>query len=347
MKKTDSFYKISIVVPVYNTEKYLKRCVDTLTGQTYEQLEILLVDDGSTDKSGALCEELALTDSRIRVIHKANGGLVSAWKKGVEESTGAYVSFVDSDDWIDLNMMEEMAEQLTGMPGEIVASDYVIEREEGGRQYRWQQLPPGEYDRQAVKKEVIPNLLGREWRYVTISRCMKLIAKELITDNWNYSDPKVRMGEDMTIMLPALMDCERLVVMDHKAYYHYLYVTDSMIHKYDQGLYESINLLRKIVRWILTDKLQGEELSDMLKKADQEHIFMLFLALKNEVRGNPSGYRKNILKICKEEEIRDLCRSTAVEVRERANRLLYLVLRHPNGVTLRMLRLAMWLYDRR
>lgn len=346
MKEMDSLYRISIVVPVYNTEKYLKRCVDTLTGQTYKNLEILLVDDGSTDKSGSLCEELALADDRIRVIHKENGGLISAWKRGVEESTGDYISFVDSDDWIDLSMMEEMAERLTGTSKEIIASDYVIERG-SGRQYVWQQLVPGEYDRQAVEREVIPNLLGHERRYVTISRCMKLIAKQLITDNWDYSDPDARMGEDMTIMLPALMDCERLVVMDHKAYYHYFYVTDSMAHKYDQGLYGSINLLRRIVRQILEDKLQGEALSDMLKKADQEHIFMLFLVLKNEVRGNPSGYRENIRRICREEEIRSLCRNTPVEVREKSNRLLNLVLRHPNGVTLRTLRLAMSIYDRR
>lgn len=71
-------YKISIIVPVYNTEKYLKRCVDTLTGQTYDNLEILLVDDGSKDGSGKLCDDLALRDERIRVIHKENGGLVSA-----------------------------------------------------------------------------------------------------------------------------------------------------------------------------------------------------------------------------------------------------------------------------
>ncbi len=347
MKEMNLRYRISIVVPVYNTEKYLKRCVDTLTGQTYRNLEILLVDDGSTDKSGSICEELALADDRIRVIHKVNGGLISAWKKGVEESTGEYISFVDSDDWIDLSMMEEMAERLTGMPGEIIASDYVIEREEGGSQCVWQQLSPGEYNRQAMERDVIPNLLGHEWRYVTISRCMKLIAKKLITDNWNYCHPKIRMGEDMTLMLPALMDCERLVVMDHKAYYHYFYVTDSMVHKYDGQLYENINLLRRIVRRILADKLQGEVLSDMLKRADQEHIFMLFLALKNEARGNPSGGKKNILAICREEEIRQLCQNTQVEVREKSNQLLNLVLRHPNAITVRMLCLAMALYDRR
>lgn len=340
-------YKVSIIVPVYNTEKYLRRCVDTLCRQTYENLEILLVDDGSTDKSGELCDQFALADRRIRVIHKENGGLISAWKKGMEESTGEYVSFVDSDDWIDLNMIEEMADRLTGNAGEIIASDYVIEKEDGGKQYIWQQLPPGEYDREAMVRDVIPNLLGKEWRYVTISRCMKLISRQLIVDNCKYTDPAIRMGEDATVMLPALMDCERLVVMDHKAYYHYLYLTDSMAHKYEKDLYENVRLLHEVIQKILRDKFQADNQKEMLKKADQEHIFMLLLVLKNEARGNPAGYKKNILELCKSREIRQLCHNTKVEVKEKSNKLLYLTLRCPNALTVRLLRLAMILYYRR
>lgn len=340
-------YKISIIVPVYNAEKYIRRCVSTLTGQTFKNLEILLVDDGSRDNGGRICDELAGEDERIRVIHKENGGLVSAWNRGFVESTGEYVSFVDSDDWIDLNMIEEMARFLTGNPKEIVASDYIIEKENGSRRYVWQAMPPGEYDRAAVEREVIPNLLGKENRYVTISRCMKLIGRELIADNRKYSDERAVFGEDVTVMLPSLIDCGRLVIMDHKAYYHYLYVESSMVHKYDGKLYEKIRLLRTIVCRIVSDKFSGRELTERQKQADQEHVFMLLLALKNEARGNPGGYRKNILSIGREEEVRKLCRSTKVEIRENANRLLYLTLKHPNEITVRLLRLAMLIYYRR
>lgn len=342
-----SEYKISIIVTVYNTEKYLVNCVETLIGQTYGNLEILLVDDGSTDGSGRLCDDLALKDKRIRVIHKENGGLISAWKRGVSESTGEYLCFVDSDDWVDLNMIEEMALRLSGNQKEIIASDYVIEREDGSSQCVWQELGPGEYDRTAIEQEVIPNLLGKEHRYVCISRCMKLISRKLISDNCKYSDPVITTGEDTTIILPSLIDCERLVIMDHKAYYHYLYVTSSMIHKYDKKLYDNIRLLRQITRKILKDKFSGEKLSEMLKKADQEHIFMLFLVLKNEARGNKSGYRKNILDICRSKEVRTLCKDTRVDVDEKANKLLYLVMRHPNECTVRLLRLSMIIYYRK
>ena len=92
-------YKVSIIVPVYNTIKYLKKCVNSLVAQTYQDVEIILIDDGSTDDSGALCDWFANKYPQIKVFHKENGGLVSAWKYGVEHSTGEYLCFVDSDDW--------------------------------------------------------------------------------------------------------------------------------------------------------------------------------------------------------------------------------------------------------
>ncbi len=340
-------YKISIIVPVYNAENYLKKCVDSLVNQTYRNLEIVLVDDGSGDSSGRLCDEYAKEDSRVLAVHKQNGGLVSAWKRGVSESSGQFLCFADSDDWVDLTMIEEMAAHLTGQEREIVASDYVIERQEGG-EFVWQQLSPGEYLEQDVREKVIPNLLGRERRYVTISRCMKLIGRKLVEENQKYSDPSVVMGEDMMLMLPSLIDCKRLFVMDHKAYYHYRYVRESMVHKYDMGMYENIRKLVKITKGIVEDKFAGEVKEMRLKQVDQETVFWMMLVLKNEARGNRKGYRRNILAICRSEEIRSLVRSTPVTVEETSNKLLYLVMRHPGHFTVSLLRAAMiWYYRKR
>ncbi len=340
-------YKISIIVPVYNAENYLKKCVDSLVNQTYRNLEIVLVDDGSGDSSGRLCDEYAKEDSRVLAVHKQNGGLVSAWKRGVSESSGQFLCFADSDDWVDLTMIEEMAAHLTGQEREIVASDYVVERQEGG-EFVWQQLSPGEYLEQDVREKVIPNLLGRERRYVTISRCMKLIGRKLVEENQKYSDPSVVMGEDMMLMLPSLIDCKRLFVMDHKAYYHYRYVRESMVHKYDMGMYENIRKLVKITKGIVEDKFAGEVKEMRLKQVDQETVFWMMLVLKNEARGNRKGYRRNILAICRSGEIRSLVRSTPVTVEETSNKLLYLVMRHPGHFTVSLLRAAMiWYYRKR
>ncbi len=97
---------VSVIVPVYNVEKYLRRCVDSIINQSYKNLEIILVDDGSTDSSGALCEELLATDKRIRVIHQKNGGLSCARNTGIAHSKGKYLTFVDSDDWVKQDMIE-------------------------------------------------------------------------------------------------------------------------------------------------------------------------------------------------------------------------------------------------
>ena len=119
--------KVSVIVPVYRTLEWLARCVQSITGQTYKNLEIILVDDGSPDDCPALCDDWAQRDDRIRVLHKENGGLVSAWMDGVSMSTGDYLCFVDSDDWIDACMVEKMLDFSSDCGKEIICGNYVQE----------------------------------------------------------------------------------------------------------------------------------------------------------------------------------------------------------------------------
>ena len=117
---------VSIIVPVYKVEKYLDRCVNSLVSQTYENIEIILVDDGSPDNSGNLCDEYSNRDSRIKVIHKKNGGLSSARNAGIEVSTGDYIVFVDSDDWLELNAIETLYNTLIEQEVDVVRCNYFI-----------------------------------------------------------------------------------------------------------------------------------------------------------------------------------------------------------------------------
>lgn len=104
--------KISVIVPIYNVEQYLKKCIDSIVNQTYKNLEIILVNDGSLDNSGKICDEYAKNDDRIKVIHKNNGGLSDARNAGLEVITGDFISFIDSDDWIDLDNYEVMIKNI-------------------------------------------------------------------------------------------------------------------------------------------------------------------------------------------------------------------------------------------
>lgn len=115
---------ISIIVPIYNVEKYLHKCVDSLIGQTLKDIEIILVDDGSTDKSGEICDEYRLKDNRIKVIHKKNGGLSDARNAGIDIAKGDYITFLDSDDWIELNMYEKLYKYIKQENADIAQCSY-------------------------------------------------------------------------------------------------------------------------------------------------------------------------------------------------------------------------------
>lgn len=115
---------VSVIVPVYNVEKYLDKCIQSIINQTYQKLEIILVDDGSPDRCGIMCEQYAELDGRIRVIHKKNGGLSDARNVGVERASGKYLLFVDSDDFIDCELVEKTVESAEAYQSDIVLFDY-------------------------------------------------------------------------------------------------------------------------------------------------------------------------------------------------------------------------------
>lgn len=120
---------ISIIVPIYNVEKYVRQCIESIINQTYKNLQIILVDDGSTDTSGLICDEYASIDDRIEVIHKKNGGLVTARKIGLQKAKGEYIGFVDGDDYIDDNMYESLLGYILKKDVDMVHTGYWYEKE--------------------------------------------------------------------------------------------------------------------------------------------------------------------------------------------------------------------------
>ena len=122
--------EISVIVPVYKVEKYLKQCVDSILNQTFPDFEVLLIDDGSPDSCPAMCDDYARKDPRIRVFHKENGGLSSARNKGIEESRGNWLCFVDSDDYLAENMLENLYTAATTNTADMAVCDFVKVDEE-------------------------------------------------------------------------------------------------------------------------------------------------------------------------------------------------------------------------
>lgn len=338
---------ISIIVPVYNVKEYLARCVESLLIQNYEQKDIILIDDGSTDGSATMCDEYAEMYTCVKTYHKQNGGLMSAWIEGVNHSRGEYLCFVDSDDWVEPQMLQEMVVHLTGTKKEIVACNYTVDRVGAKPEQKENALSPGTYERRELEAQVFEELLGNEVRKVTFSRCMKLIKRELIDDNIKFCNPKIRMAEDVNIMLPAILDAERLVILKKAYYYHYFFNQCSIVHKYNVGLHTNINLLKQSMYEILLEKYkESSRLEKMLQRADMEYLFLMMLVLKNEARGNASECKKTIKAICREEQMVQMIKKRPLVVKNNANRLLYMVMKHPNSITITLLKLAMAIYDR-
>ena len=339
---------ISIVIPVYNVEQYLEECMKSILHQTYSKLDIVLVDDGSNDTSPEMCDEYAREDSRVQVVHKANGGLVSAWMAGVEISKGEYLVFVDSDDWVELNMIEELVKYTSGNKHEIICSNYIIEKKNKSI-YVKQSMEPGIYARKDIVEKIHPDIMGVENRRIHCSRCMKLFSKELILENIKYAKKEIKMGEDMNITFSAILDAERIVVTEEGFYYHYRLVESSMIHKYDPKLYDNNKFLYKTLREIVESKNKEEKIEEeeiLLNGLQKEYIFLLFYVLKNELRGPWKGCAARIKRIVREARQESGIHQVKVGVKNKANMLLYLILKYPNTMNVTLGKAAIEVFDR-
>ena len=326
--------KISIIVPVYNKEEYIRQCLDSLTGQTFKDLEIVLVDGGSVDKSADICDEYASRDSRIKVLRTKSTGPADSVRQGVEAASGDYFAFVDSDDWIDTDMMEKLAAHTTDCSREIILSDYIIERSGGAQTYIYQDVEPGEYLHDRILKEIIPRLWGLETRAVSQSRCMKLFSKELVKRNINYPEPDMIFAEDGAFTIPCVLDAGRMYFMDHEAMYHYRQVSDSSVHRYKPQMTKDIFRAAAIAGRAIDDKFRESDaaLCDRLHEMYKpEKNVLLVFAIKNELLGELKTCIKNIRSICLDPDNIRIIRDPEyrVEYKNTYSRMIVFVMKHP------------------
>ena len=358
---------VSVIVPVYNDAKYIDRCVSSIRKQTYKNLDIILVDDGSKDESGSLCDGYARKDSRIHVQHKENGGLVSAWTAGFKSSVGEYVCFVDGDDWIEKDMIEKMAAYLVENSQshdkrqnhevnveqnnaqsdnrnyslksklQVICDGCVIDRTDGSSEKEGNRLAAGIYEGANALDKIRKDILGNEIRTIIMSRCMKLISRGLIEKNFLFTDEKVTMGEDVTIMLPALLDAERVVIMKDAHDYHYIYNTNSMVHAYDKGMLDGIHRLDTIIRQVFSEK----HVENGTDQAQKEYLYLMMLVMKNELRNPDKSYSSNIRGICADEGLMGKMKETPIEVHDTANWMIANMMMHPQRWVIQAARIAM------
>lgn len=234
--------RVSVVVAAYNVEQYIEQCIESLCSQTLHEIEIILVDDGSTDQTPAICERFAQMDERIRVIHKPNGGLVSARKAGAAVAKGQFIGCVDGDDFVEPEMYEALAdaaEYSAASMAECQLFHYI--QESGEKQENRGVLKQGVYDRDALRRVLYPTLLTE--RREPPSSCNKIYATELYRRHIGTISDRIVQGEDFCLTYPMLMEKDvRLAVVD-RPLYDYRILKRSMSHGYRRGLIDSYTLL--------------------------------------------------------------------------------------------------------
>ena len=204
---------ISVIVPIYKVEPYLKKCVDSILTQTHKNLEIILVDDGSPDNCGAICDEYAAKDSRIRVIHKPNGGLSDARNAGMKIMTGQYVAFVDSDDWIEPNMYSSLLGLITRFEADMAFGGVADDLETDGNVTT---VRTSDYSATLFAEDKISAM--RRYFHGSWAAWDKLYKAELFE---GIVYPVGEINEDEAIVLHLLNRCER-VCYTNEIFYHYM-----------------------------------------------------------------------------------------------------------------------------
>ena len=231
---------LSVIVPIYNSKDYLSRCLDSILKQTLEDMEIIFVDDGSTDSSPAILQEYAKKDPRIRVITKKNQGLVAARKTGVKEAAGKYIGYVDSDDWIEPDMYETLCQYAQSNQADMVTSGYIFEGNYVSIHY--DEIPEGLYEGENMdflRENGIYNLKARDVG-IRSPLCFKIFLAETFREAQLRIPDEISLYEDKLCVVSYLLRCSRVYVL-RKAFYHYIIHKESMINKPDCQYLSKVN----------------------------------------------------------------------------------------------------------
>lgn len=243
--------KLSVIVLIYNMEELLPRCLESLENQTMEGIQFILVDDGSTDKSGEICDAWKPERHTVKVIHKENGGVVAGWMDGVNAADGEYVGFVDSDDYVDADMYENLWKAVGDFQVDISMCNHLYEVN-GVKTPCEQLIEEGIYmgsQMDELRNLVMPKLAEP---YLSPSLCNKIFRKNLFKQNFQFCDKRVTIADDVSVVLPIMFAADSFSYIN-KPYYHYVTRGNSVTHSYKKNMYfqheELLNNLQRAIEF--------------------------------------------------------------------------------------------------
>ena len=209
--------KVSIIIPVYNVEKYLPACPDSILNQSFKDFEVLLIDDGSTDKSREICDKYSLSDKRIRTIHKINEGVSIARNTGIKEAKAEWITFIDSDDWVEKDFLSAFFQKGKEITPTTLVSQGILFDYDGKKANE----PFFQYDTISATKASFPSIIPQYKILHNGCPCCKLFNRELIINNNILFTPKTSTHEDHIFVLNYLLYIDKLILLD-SLFYHYM-----------------------------------------------------------------------------------------------------------------------------
>lgn len=242
---------VSVIIPVYKVEQYLERCVQSVIDQTLRELEIILVDDGSPDRCPELCDNYSRIDKRIKVIHKMNGGLASARNAGLMASTGEYVFFLDSDDWLDLDGLELLYNMAVTYETDFVRYRAIrsywpgLEEHAPVRVEPIREMEGGYYDYDKIRNNIFPRLIATDQLTMgpIVAAWGALYHREFLIKNNCFFDEEVKYSEDMIFNARVVLHAKSFYYIENACVYHYFFNPLSISKSFRENRWESCKVL--------------------------------------------------------------------------------------------------------
>lgn len=331
---------VSVVVPIYNVEQYLDRCINSIVNQTYNNLEILLIDDGSPDRCPEMCDEWAKKDNRIKVIHKENQGLGMARNTGIENATGDYICFFDSDDYVSEELINSCVEMMHKYHPDIVAYGFYRVEDKNTVKLIVPNTPKEFYSNEEIADFVLPNFIGKDLNTGTDhkfvpSACSCLFDLNLIKNsNIRFYSERQIISEDVYFMFHLFAFVKSFCVIP-KPYYYYYKNSNSLTNVYREDRFLKIkDFYNDIVS--LSDELGYSE--SIKYQLIQPFINYTIGAIKQIVRTCDKKSSSKLLKeILKDRLFESAVKQYNTKHETLTKKILFLAFRHKDVLLLKLL----------
>lgn len=288
---------VSIIIPVYNAERYLAKCIESILRQTYEAFELVLVDDGARDGSGKICDDFSKKDNRLKVLHIENGGVSRARNIGIEHIRGEYVLFVDSDDYLEENMLEVLVDGIKKEESDLVICGFINENLNSSKE-----IFPKEKEGNYVVEQIATNILRDPYAYIYGVLWNKLFRTNIIKNHQLKFINNVTFGEDFIFNLSYLSQIQKVEVIS-KGLYHYIrYNNNSLMYKMVKQQIDSSYYIQSIDKRILIYEYYKKFYEDLLlyenyKNEINDYLFQYYISTNIELVF--AGIERNEKKKCR------------------------------------------------